>query len=253
MRRKRCWIFAIGIFLAVGAVVCLYRKEKSVTNEYAELEDTIEKEKEEEPEVPSLGIKMVIDSGHGGFDPGKVNADGVVEKEINLQIAMKLKEELENQGIEIILTRDSDKGMYEETSKSKKMDDLNNRCHLIGETEPLCTISIHQNSFPDETVYGPQVFYYHESESSAQLAELVQNSLNTNLAVEKPREMKNNQSYYLLKKSPSTTIIVECGFLSNEEDAAKLITEDYQWQVAQAICDGVMEYVYLVKNQNTDS
>lgn len=252
MRRRQCWFFTIVIFLAIGAVVCLYKKGKNMTNEHTELEETVEKENVEEPEVPSLGIKMVIDSGHGGFDPGKVNADGVVEKDINLQIAMKLKEELENQGIEIVLTRDSDKGMYEETSKSKKMDDLNNRCHLIGETEPLCTISIHQNSFPDETVYGPQVFYYHESESSAQLAELVQNSLNTRLEVEKPRETKNNQSYYLLKKSPSTTIIVECGFLSNGEDAAKLVTEEYQWQVAQAICDGVMGYVDWVKNQNAD-
>lgn len=242
MGKKKYLIIFIILLLAGGTVLYLHMKakqaEKEIPNNKMAEVPTPEPEK-----VPDLGIKMVIDSGHGGFDPGKVNADGIIEKDINLQIAIKLKEKLEQQGIEIIMTRDTDKGMYEETSKSKKMDDLNNRCRLIGETEPLCTISIHQNSFPDESVYGPQVFYYHDSESSAQLAQLVQESLNTNLNIEKPRETKNNQSYYLLKKSPSTTIIVECGFLSNANEAEKLTTEDYQNQIADAIVCGVMEYI----------
>lgn len=247
---KKKYLIIFFIFLLAGCtMLCLHMKAKMNEKE-TENEEVTEMPTPEPENVPDLGIKMVIDSGHGGFDPGKVNADGVVEKDINLQIALKLKEKLEQQGIEITMTRDTDKGMYEETSKSKKMEDLNNRCQLIAETEPLCTISIHQNSFPDESVYGPQVFYYHDSESSAQLAQFVQESLNTDLNIEKPRETKNNQSYYLLKKSSSTTIIVECGFLSNASEAQKLTTEDYQNQIADAILDGVMKYVNEQSMQN---
>lgn len=250
MREKTYFIVFIILLFTSCAVFCLHMKNRNAEREKNEAAELLIPEPEE---VPDLGIKMIIDSGHGGFDPGKVNADGIVEKDINLQIALKLRDRLEQQGIEIIMTRDSDKGMYEETSKSKKMEDLNNRCQLIAETEPLCTISIHQNSFPDESVYGPQVFYYHDSESSAQLAQFVQESLNTNLNIEKPRETKNNQSYYLLKKSPSTTIIVECGFLSNPDEAEKLTTENYQNQIADAILTGVMKYVEKMPMQNESS
>lgn len=250
MRKKTYFIVFIILLFTGCAVFCLHMKNRNAEREKNEAAELLIPEPEE---VPDLGIKMIVDSGHGGFDPGKVNADGIVEKDINLQIALKLRDRLEQQGIEIIMTRDSDKGMYEETSKSKKMEDLNNRCQLIAETEPLCTISIHQNSFPDESVYGPQVFYYHDSESSAQLAQFVQESLNTNLNIEKPRETKNNQSYYLLKKSPSTTIIVECGFLSNPDEAEKLTTENYQNQIADAILTGVMKYVEKMPMQNESS
>lgn len=250
MRKKTYFIVSIILLFTGCAVFCLHMKNRNAEREKNEAAELLIPEPEE---VPDLGIKMIVDSGHGGFDPGKVNADGIVEKDINLQIALKLRDRLEQQGIEIIMTRDSDKGMYEETSKSKKMEDLNNRCQLIAETEPLCTISIHQNSFPDESVYGPQVFYYHDSESSAQLAQFVQESLNTNLNIEKPRETKNNQSYYLLKKSPSTTIIVECGFLSNPDEAEKLTTENYQNQIADAILTGVMKYVEKMPMQNESS
>lgn len=237
----------IILLISAGAFFLIFQmtkgdKKNKEEGETQPLEGADQISQEEEP-VRSLGIRMVIDPGHGGFDPGKVNAEGMIEKDINLQIALTLKEELEAQGIEIIMTRDSDKGLYAETSKSKKNEDLKNRCSLIEETDPVCTISIHQNSFPDETVYGPQVFYYHTSEESAQLAGFVQESLNTNLAIEKPREIKNNESYYMLKKSPSTTIIVECGFLSCPAEAQKLVSEDYQAQVAAAIREGVMEYL----------
>lgn len=243
MSRRQYRILFFILLLAGSIVLCLHMKNRIGKQEKEDQQEEVSQE-EEEPEAENLGVTVVIDSGHGGFDPGKVNGDGVIEKEINLQIAKKLREELERQGVTIVMTRESDMGMYEETSKSKKMEDLNNRCALIGETEPICVISIHQNSYPDETVYGPQVFYYHESEPSARLAQLVQDSLNENLEIEKPRETKNNQSYYLLKKSPATTIIVECGFLSNPEEAEKLTTEEYQNQIAAAICMGAMEYIH---------
>lgn len=243
--KKRIWLIIPLILLITFTVwkAAANKKEEVTLKESQNEEQEAESQEEQKEEPKSLGMKIVLDPGHGGFDPGKVNTDGMIEKDINLQIALKLKEELEAQGIEVIMTRDSDKGLYAETSKSKKTEDLKNRCTLIEQTAPVCTISIHQNSFPDESVYGPQVFYYHTSEESAQLAQIVQNSLNQNLAIEKPREIKNNESYYMLKKSPSTTIIVECGFLSNPTEAQKLSGEEYQGQIAEAIRLGVMEYV----------
>ncbi len=243
MKIRFLWLLipAILLTILIGCKLSAAKGNQEGSQEEVTLEDKEGEVVQEDSK--SLGMKIVIDPGHGGFDPGKVNADGVIEKDINLQVALKLKEELEAQGIEVIMTRDSDKGMYAETSKSKKTEDLKNRCALIEQTAPVCTISIHQNSFPDESVYGPQVFYYHTSEESAQLAQIVQDSLNQNLVIEKPREIKNNESYYMLKKSSSTTIIVECGFLSNPTEAQKLSGEEYQGQIAEAIRIGVMEYL----------
>lgn len=202
-----------------------------------------EKKEEAIEEPPKEAIRVVLDPGHGGFDPGKVNADGTVEKEINLQIAWKLRQELEKNGIEVTMTREKDGGLYLEDSRSKKSDDLKNRCKLIEETDPVCTVSIHQNSFTDSQIYGPQVFYYHTSEGARELAGVLQEALNEDLAIEKPREEKENESYYILKRSTSTTVIVECGFLSNPNEASLLVTEDYQTKVAQSICRGLLTWL----------
>lgn len=187
---------------------------------------------------------VVIDAGHGGIDPGKVSADGIVEKEINLQIALKLKEELEKKGILAVMTRETDEGLYSETVKGKKSDDMKKRCRIIEETSPVCTISIHQNSFEDSRVLGPQVFYYHTSEEGKLLAEQIQRVLNTELEVEKPREEKENSTYYILRRSPSVTVLVECGFLSNAEEAKKLTQEQYQKKIAKGIGTAVENYVH---------
>ena len=184
---------------------------------------------------------IVIDAGHGGVDPGKISGDGVLEKDINLQIAYKLKRELESQGIRVVMTRDDDMGLYQDDTKAKKSEDMKNRCKVIEETNPACTISIHQNSFTDSSVHGPQVFYYHGSEEGKQLAGILQAHLNEKLAIEKPRQIKEDNTYYILKRSISVTVLVECGFLSNPKEAQLLTSEDYQQKIAEAICDGVME------------
>ena len=105
-------------------------------------------------------LRVVIDAGHGGDDPGKVGINGVNEKDVNLQIAQQVKKFLEANDVEVIMTRESDAGLYDADASNKKVQDMKRRIALIGEAEPALTVSIHQNSYPEEYVHGAQVFYY---------------------------------------------------------------------------------------------
>lgn len=186
---------------------------------------------------------VVIDVGHGGIDSGKVSADGILEKDVNLVIAKKLKTLLEQEDVCVTLTRDSDTGLYQESDSNKKVADLQNRCALIEKLNPDCTVSIHQNSFSSPEVKGAQVFYYGQSAEGEALAKLVQESLIRRVDPENHRQAKSNESYYLLKRTVSPTVIVECGFLSNPVEAELLVSEDYQNRLAWAIHMGVMEFL----------
>ena len=117
------------------------------------------------------------------------------------------------------------------------------RIFLIQEVKPVLAVSIHQNSYEDSGVKGPQVFYYRDSVKGEELAEIIQEKLNDYLEVERPRQAKGNTTYYLLKRSPGILNIVECGFLTNPEEAGKLLQDDYQEKVAAAVADGVEEYI----------
>ncbi len=187
---------------------------------------------------------IVIDAGHGGDDPGKVGINGALEKDINLQIAQKLKILLEMEGLEVIMTRTDGEGLYDSGAENKKVQDMKRRIALIEKTVPALTVSIHQNSYPEEYVKGAQVFYYKDSADSRQAAEIMQNSLRDRLDSENRREAKSNTSYYLLKKTSSPVIIVECGFLSNREEAEKLSDEEYQQRVAWAVFMGIMQTLH---------
>lgn len=186
---------------------------------------------------------IVIDAGHGGSDPGKIGINGKKEKDINLQIAKELKKKLEKEGIEVVMTRESDEGLYNSSSRNKKVDDMKKRCKIIDEAKPVFTISIHQNSYPEEYVKGAQVFYYGQSQEGKELAEILQESMVQQLDKENHRTAKANESYYLLKKTESPTVIVECGFLSNSEEAKLLADKDYQKKVAEAIHTGIKKYL----------
>ncbi|MDY5774951.1 MAG: N-acetylmuramoyl-L-alanine amidase CwlD [Lachnospiraceae bacterium] len=186
---------------------------------------------------------IVIDAGHGGTDPGKIGINGKKEKDINLQIAKELKKKLEKEGIEVVMTRESDEGLYNSSSRNKKVEDMKKRCKIIDEAKPVFTISIHQNSYPEEYVKGAQVFYYGQSQEGKELAEILQESMVQQLDKENHRTAKANESYYLLKKTESPTVIVECGFLSNSEEAKLLADKDYQKKVAEAIHTGIKKYL----------
>lgn len=186
---------------------------------------------------------VVIDVGHGGIDSGKVSADGILEKDVNLVIAKKLKALLEQEDVSVTLTRESDTGLYQESDSNKKVADLQNRCALIEKIDPDCTVSIHQNSFSSPEVKGAQVFYYGQSAEGEALAKLIQESLIERVNPENHRQAKANESYYLLKRTVSPTVIVECGFLSNPTEAALLTDEDYQNRLVWALHMGVMEFL----------
>lgn len=189
------------------------------------------------------GLTVVLDAGHGGTDPGKIGVNGEKEKELNLEITMLLKEKLEKQGIQVVLTRDSDGGLYDEQSNNKKVQDLQRKCELIHKTSPRCAVSIHQNSYTTPEVKGAQVFYYTNSAEGKKLAEGLQTALVEGVDPENHREAKGNTSYYLLKKTDVPLAIVECGFLSNPEEAGLLATKEYQEKVAEAVCTGILKYL----------
>lgn len=183
---------------------------------------------------------IVIDAGHGGKDPGKIGIDGQIEKEINLQIAEILKVFLEMDGFEVIMTRTDDNGLYDEDASNKKVQDMKRRIQMIEEADPLLVVSIHQNSYPESYVKGGQVFYYGTSTDSKSLAETIQKQLKK-LDPENHREAKANTSYYLLKKTSKPIVIVECGFLSNPDEAQKLSDEHYQEKLAFKIFMGIVQ------------
>ncbi len=186
---------------------------------------------------------VIVDAGHGGRDPGKVGVDGCLEKDLNLEIAKKVQAVLEQQDVKVIMVRDTDMGLYEEQTSNKKVQDMKNRCALINETAPDCVVSIHQNSYHEEYVSGAQVFYYSSSVEGKALAEALQSELISYADTENHRQAKANDSYYLLKKTEAPIAIVECGFLSNWEEAAKLQDDGYQSRIAWAISMGILMYL----------
>lgn len=186
---------------------------------------------------------VVIDAGHGGSDPGKVGINGALEKDINLAIAKKVKMFLEANDIDVVMTREEDNGLYATGDRNKKVQDMKKRIEIMDSANPDTTVSIHQNSYHQEGIHGAQVFYYNGSTQGEIFAEMMQKQLVKGLDPENRRVEKANDSYYLLKKTESSIIIVECGFLSNSKEAALLATESYQEKVAWEIHLGILQYL----------
>lgn len=185
---------------------------------------------------------IVIDAGHGGADPGKVAVNGAMEKDINLSIAEKLKKTLEEQGIEVKMVRDEDEMLAGESAKNKKREDMKARVEFINHSVPELVVSIHQNSYSDAGVKGAQVFYYAESAEGKAAADILQKSF-LEIDSDNHRQAKGNNDYYLLKHTEVPVIIVECGFLSNPEEAQLLINEEYQNKLVGVMSKGIVTYL----------
>lgn len=227
-------VVAAGMLLLTAAAIVTTLEKK-------------ETEKTAETIAGTSDMVIVIDAGHGGRDGGKISVDNVTyEKDINLAIAYKLKSYLEAEGITVIMTRETDDGLYVESDGNKKAADLRRRIEVIERASPVLVVSIHQNSYHESYVRGAQTFYYSTSAEGKELAEIIQEQLCLSLDPENGRKAKANDSYYLLKKTSVPIVIVECGFLSNPEEAALLTTKDYQDRMAFQIHLGVMQYL----NQN---
>ena len=196
---------------------------------------------------------VVVDAGHGGTDPGKVGVDGSLEKDINLAVAERLKTYLEQDDVKVIMTRETDTGLYSETDSRKKMADMKKRCEIIEESGADLVVSIHQNSYHEESVSGGQVFYYRDSSKGKALAEILQDRFDYVLGDQNRRLPKANANYYLLLHVKCPIVIVECGFLSNAAEAEKLCTETYQDRVAWSIHKGILQYIAQLENQNREN
>lgn len=220
MRKK---IELILVMLTLAGLVMVSKKLEKYVNS-----DKVEKKE----------YTVVLDAGHGSSDSGKVGINGVLEKDINLSISKETKKHLEKKGIRVVMTRDKDESLAEGENGNRKVQDMKARVKRINDTKPNLAVSIHQNSYHEESIHGAQVFYYKHSESGEKDARILQEAL---LAVDpdNTRQVKANTTYYLLKRTEVPILIVECGFLSNQEEAEKLASEDYQKEIAKAIANGI--------------
>lgn len=185
---------------------------------------------------PLLGKTIYLDAGHGGVDNG-ASVNNVHEKDLNLQIVYKLKETLTSAGATVLLTRKDDNDISNPNALYRKKSDFDNRIKLINNSDADLYISIHQNIYQNKKYSGPQVFYVKDNQK---LAEIIQNTLNKYLNTKrKVKTINNTYMYKLLKKKG---ILIECGFISNDNERYKLKTEEYQLKLSKIITEGIITY-----------
>ena len=194
--------------------------------------------KEETRETFKLSNEMqvILDAGHGGIDVGKTGVNGEKEKDINLEISKKIKKFLSDSNVTVKMTREGDERLAD-----SQREDLKARTDIMN-GGALLAVSIHQNSYRDPAVSGAQVFYYTDSEEGRTAAGMIQAELNA-LAPDNEKEIRANDSYYILKNTRIPTVIVECGFLSSYTEAEKLADDEYQNRIAEAVSEGILQYI----------
>lgn len=189
---------------------------------------------------------IIVDAGHGGEDGGAVAEDGTCEKNINLDIALKVEKILKFYGFNVIMTRTQDVMTCDDglkTQREKKISDIHNRFRIITENKNAIFVSIHQNKFYDKSQCGAQMFYSTNNLKSKILADSIQKSISTDLQAENKRlTKKSGTDIYLLYHSEIPAVLVECGFLSNENDLSLLKSDEYRQKLAILIADGIIKY-----------
>ena len=193
--------------------------------------------------VPKKTLTVLLDAGHGADDSGKVGINQVLEKDINLEIAKYVKEFLEKEGINVVMTREDDSPLYQSSDRNKKLADMKKRIQIMVDCDADIAVSIHQNSYTQESVKGPQVFYYKDSAEGKKLAASIQEAFDLVIGDENTRTIKPNGEYYLLVHSPMPLVICECGFLSNPTETKLLSDEHYQLKLCRSIYLGIINYL----------
>lgn len=195
----------------------------------------------------ALGITVVIDAGHGGIDAGSTGSTAKVkESELNLLVAKELKIFFNSVDINVVMTRENSDGLYGTKAPGFKRRDMNKRKEIIENTKPDIVISIHMNKFPESYVRGARVFFYKTDSNAEIAAKKVQDALNKNINVRSFTALKGN--YFILNCTEFTSILVECGFLSNTLDERLLQTAEYRKKLAYQIFAGTMDYLTLTGN-----
>lgn len=190
---------------------------------------------------------VYVDPPHGGIDGGCTSADGVPEKGINLDIMLRLRDLLEINGYEVRVTRDTDRSIHDsgiEGIAEQKSSDMDNRLAVFNENENAICLSIHQNQFTDPKYSGAQMFYSNSNSTSEAFARALQNRFRELLQPDNTREIKLcGKELFLCYYSKNPTVMAECGFMSNPEEAALLNTEEYREKVAFTLYTGISDFV----------
>lgn len=190
-------------------------------------------------------ITVVVDPGHGGIDGGAESRGGVCEKDINLSIGLKIKELSEEEGWRVLMTREKDEGLYSEDKgsiRSRKAEDLKKRQEIINNSGADAAVSIHLNSYPSGQVKGAQTFYSSSSGEGKIIAEMIQEKIREKLDEDNDRTPLPKDDIIIMKNNTSPLVLIECGFLSNDEEAAKLMKKEYQNSIAEIVVDALKEY-----------
>lgn len=222
-------IFSLSIYGIVG-ILEQYKNNKSVQTNA----------------LPITNKVVVIDAGHGGIDQGAVGFNGTSEQAINLSISLKLQKLIEQSGAKVLLTRSDENGIYSLDSnsiKQKKVSDIKNRVEIGQNSNADIFVSIHLNKYPPSEIYrGWQTFFQKNNANSKILAELIQDALNKNIEFKNDRASLALSNVYIMDKVSVPTVTVECGFLSNPQEAELLKTDNYQNKIAWGIYNGIQQY-----------
>ena len=189
---------------------------------------------------------VIIDAGHGGEDSGAVGVTGVLEKDLNLQIALEVGRAFEEKGYVVVYTRTDDRLLYTEEENIhgiRKISDLKNRCKVADKYPESIFVSIHMNSFGSSKYSGLQVYYSEKNEESRALADAIQNKVISDLQKDNNRVIKPGKNMYILENIDNTAVLIECGFITNEAECKKLSEKEYQKELSFSIVCGIIEYM----------
>lgn len=205
--------------------------------------------------MPVANKIIVLDAGHGGIDPGAMNKDNtILEKDVNLEITKKLRDLLESSGATVIMTREKDVSLYQEdgnkTIRQKYNENLKNRKKIIDESNADIFVSIHLNAFEQSKYSGAQTFYPKGKDDGKELAQFIQDELKRVVDKENNRKIKPRDDIYLLKNTNMPSVLIECGFLSNEKESQLLADSKYQDKIAWAIYVGIQKYLAGIAENN---
>lgn len=188
---------------------------------------------------------VILDAGHGGEDPGAIGVSGVYEKDLNLEIVKEIGTVLKEKGFAVLYTRTEDKLLYAESENVKglrKISDLKNRCKIAAEYPKSIFISVHMNSYGDSKYSGMQVYYSTKTDESKVLASSIQSNVKNSVQQTNNRTVKTGNDIYVLENISNTAVLIECGFITNQEECKKLSEKEYQKQLSLAIVCGIIEY-----------
>lgn len=197
--------------------------------------------------IPVTNKVIIIDAGHGKPDMGAESDDGITEEQINLKIALKLQNLLEQSGATVILTRSDENSICDINSKTirqKKISDVKNRVKIGNESSADIFVSIHLNKISEEQYWGWQCFFKKGDDSSNKLAKSIQENLNEAIQKDNKRVAMKLENVYIIKNVEIPISIVECGFLSNDEEEKQLLEDVYQNKLAWGIYNGIIDYFY---------